>query len=385
MYRRLASLAIGAVLVFSSPAVAQHFTRLGDATGGEASWIKLVRQGNLLVTGVRDGAGRIKLIAWQPDQAGNLTRRGDVTGPEVRGGFDMIALGAASDGTYGRSIITAAVDTSGNLLLNRWFVSDDGQTVELRASGAAGEVSSLSLVPIRDNRPYFATAVRDGAGNLKLIEWGRVTTNDPTTGIVRREDVSAGAVTFLAAAGDAALPAGSFLQTGQVVTALRDSANRLRLIEWEFPPGPSNNIRRGATATAGEVLGVDVLWTGPNRYVTSVQDADGNLKLILWSLGPDGFTRLDDASAGQVFLPIDAIKVGSHVITGVQDGSGNLRLIAWAEGATSLTRRRDIGAGAIQSSSISMAPLGLARLAVAVIDAARNLKVIVYQFDQPPL
>jgi hypothetical protein len=128
--------------------------RKGTATAGEVSRVAVTGSPTSqagVVTAVRGGDGRLKLITWKVDNAkGTIERVADATGVAVS---DV----AVTSVTKGRSlssttvtpftgVVTASRDGSGNLRLDAWKVTPDLQILPAgnHVAGAADKVSVVT-------------------------------------------------------------------------------------------------------------------------------------------------------------------------------------------------------------------------------------------------
>jgi hypothetical protein len=234
---RMASLADGSVLLAVRAAnghlVVKHWTvtsdgkmkRLGDSAvqdqpTGAISDAALASYDGGFTTPVRDGSGRLKLIAWQVTATGGTKRLGD--SGQLAGAISPGAIGVAG---FGTDIVTAVETAAGNLRLITWSVSSSGSIQRRGDSGVqAGSVSLVSCAPVDNPEQTLVTAVRVNSGDLKLIVW---------------QVDSSGAVTRLADSGDQAggvslIAATPLLGPNRILTAVRTSSGNLRLITWSI-------------------------------------------------------------------------------------------------------------------------------------------------------
>lgn len=172
-----------------------------------------------VVTAVRDSGGNLKLIVWQVNPDGSITRRGDSGNQAGR----ALLIRAANSSGY---IVTSVHTTDGNLKLITWEPKLQGGRLNLvrvaDSGNQAGVIGDNSLI----QRPGGVTsAVQTQAGTLKLISW-RIS--------------SSGAITRLGDSGNQAGTAASINLTSSpstanapVVTSVRTAENRLKLISWD--------------------------------------------------------------------------------------------------------------------------------------------------------
>jgi hypothetical protein len=270
----------------------------------------------------------------------------------------------------GAFTLTALRNGSGNLELINW--STGGAAVK-RINDSGNQAGSIGEVAVTTVRNLAITAVRNGSNALELISWDDNSGQGP---IVRRADSGH-------QAGEASLIAVKALASATgVVTALRNGSGNLMLITWAVDI--NGNFKRLADAHAGEVSGVALSVLG-NIAVTAVRNGSGNLELITWAISPDGtsITRRTDSGnqAGSVsgIAMADATEANTpRVVTAVRNGSDNLELISWniAADGTTIRRLADIEAGTV--NWIDMARFGANRFVTAVKAGNGHLKLIAY-------
>jgi hypothetical protein len=298
-------------------------TRLGDSgdQAGSASSIDIAR-GNRYVVACRTQAGDLKLISWTLGPTGQLTRAGD-SGSQA-GTASVIRIVALTN----TSFVTACRDGDGDLKLISWRLNANGSLTRLNDTGnAAGSVSDISMVNLPGSR-RIVTSVRDGDGDLKLIVW-----DVSTTGAIARRGDSADL------AGDAMLIRSVVDVFGHVVTAVRDGGGNLKLITWNVSADGVVTRLKDSGSQAG-AIGDNSLLRLPDGVVSAVRTSAGTLKLIAWSIAADGtITRRSDsgAQAGTASLiqiaQADGIPDASGhsvtMVTPVRTAAGTLKLITW--------------------------------------------------------
>jgi hypothetical protein len=290
---------------------------------------------------------------------------------------------------HGVFSLSAVRTGAGDLKLIGW--STGGDTVSrLDDSGTqAGEVSEIAMTR---NLNITVTAVRTGSGTLKLISWDD---NVDLSPINRLKDSAnqAGKATQIAIQ-----PVGTGTEA-DLVTACRDGAGILKLISWNLQSGDGALTRLGDSQNkAGAISLVDMtgrLTVNRNIIVTAVRNASGDLLLISWRISPDGttFDRLDDSGtqAGEVSeIAIAGSEGGPRAVTAVRDGGGDLLLISWdiAQDGT-ITRLDDSANDAGQATNIAIDGGGAPgfgnpspnRYVTAVRTGSGNLRLIAWDVD----
>jgi hypothetical protein len=204
--------------------------RRGDS-GSQAGFVSEIaavkHRSQQVINAVRTQAGTLRLIAWQVNANGSVTRTGD----------SADQAGAASDISIARNpgtsqYVTAVRTGSGSLRLISWGVNAAGTAMTRRGDSGnqAGAASLIRVVAVRRDR--FVTAVRTASGSLRVI--GRRLNADGS--LTRLAQASAGAVSDIAAA---------LVSGGRVVTAVRTPAATSSSL-----PGASQTRASRASATA---------------------------------------------------------------------------------------------------------------------------------------
>ena len=241
--------------------------------------------------------------------------------------------------------------------------------------GAAGAVEGIAVAWIFSN--LLVSAVRTGAGNLKLILWSV----DSNGGITRISDSGnqAGEASFIAIA------------AGQrIVTAVRTGSNNLKLISWDLNL-INNQIQRAGDSDdlAGEASLIQILALTPTLFLTPCRSGSGRLLLISWRLNPDGsFTRLADSGtlageASEISLVLVRPRLETPVPTAlvattVRAGNGSAKVITWQvvipDG--SITRAGDSGNKIGEATQIASAIAPTGHLVVSCRNGSGKLELI---------
>lgn len=155
------------VEVWEASADAANLTRLSDSLG-EAGVIGEVRAISLgssqLVTAVSTQSGNVKLIVWDIDGQGQVSRSGDSAGQAG------IAQSIALTRPEPELVVSAVVTNEGDLKLIAWHIAEDGVVTRLGDSGQqADETAVIDVAALAPNR--LVAGVRTAAGRLKLIAW----------------------------------------------------------------------------------------------------------------------------------------------------------------------------------------------------------------------
>lgn len=143
-----------------------------------------------------------------------------------------------------------------------------------------------------------------------------------------------------------------FVRSRRVVSAVQDAEGNLKLIVWGM--GTNGAFTRRGDAVAGSASEIALAEPRPDLLVTACRDGDGNLRLISWLVTANGeLDRCFTATAGAVSRVAMASDRQGSVVTAVRDSEGDLKLIAWSVSSTGqFTRRGDASAGAVSRISI---------------------------------
>jgi hypothetical protein len=170
-----------------------------------------------VVTAARNNAGDLVLTTWEVTAGKQLIRRDDA----VAGPVSDLALATVRVAFNKELVVTAVRNGSGNFELIAWEITSTGQIVR-RGEAGGGAISDIAVAA--DGTAQLVSAIRDSGGDLKLIAYEVSATGQ----FVREGEAAAGAVNSVALTG-------SFASSGRkfAVPAMRDSAGDLRLISWQ--------------------------------------------------------------------------------------------------------------------------------------------------------
>ncbi|HEY3667573.1 MAG TPA: hypothetical protein VGL19_16320 [Polyangiaceae bacterium] len=304
---------------------AETIQRVADAHAGAVSEVATTVVHYHVITAVRNGAGRLEVISWSQD----LAREGHASSEEA----SQIAICPFLYEANPDFFATAHRDSKGNLKLEVWSLSSNG-TPMLSGNASAGAVSEVALAFVgyeAGPRYRFVSAVRNGSGELELIQWSA--SADGAT-LKRLGSVSAGAASQI-----------SIRTLGDLlITSLRNGAGNLELITWRAQA--NGNIVRLDTVMAGSVsavsstLSFDV--SGEQFVTTAVRNGSEDLELIDWKLQGNGtLQRVSQAYAGAVSLVRVSMAWSSKnpgivnpapdtvLLSAVRNASADLELISW--------------------------------------------------------
>jgi hypothetical protein len=158
---------------------ARTIRRLHDSEtlAGEARLIEATAtiDASTLLTAVRAGNGTLKLISWRLRPDGTFARLGD-SGDQAG---EVGAIAVAALGNQSRTVVTAVRAGNGRIKLIGWNVPAEGRIERFprdrEFEGAAvGEIAMVARRDVADEifpRPGVVTAARNGSGNLVVTLW----------------------------------------------------------------------------------------------------------------------------------------------------------------------------------------------------------------------
>ena len=236
--------------------------RKGDASAGAVSEISLCRWGiEHLATAVRDGSGGLTLIGWHVTASGEVSRQGTKTA----GAISQVSVSPIGP----HRVVTAVRNSLGNLQVIVWEASSDRNTIARLKSGYAGAISAIDAFSV--DVDLATTTVRNGSGNIQVIAW-RVTDDGS---ILRKEDAVGVAVSKVAS---------TRLSLELLATAVRSDIGNLRVFAWEISPNGNQVLLRDESVpgAAGGISEVATCRVDTGSIVTAVRNAGGQLQLIVW-------------------------------------------------------------------------------------------------------
>ncbi|RYZ44241.1 MAG: M23 family metallopeptidase [Myxococcaceae bacterium] len=305
-------------------------------------------------------------ITGDPAMEVAMTSSGDTVVTATRDVSGRLAMGSwrlAGDGTFtklhgatttdastyvsianpglGRDVVTAARDADGKLKLIAWRVSSGGSFTRQAEGGGDVVSSQMALASMPGGSLGVVSAVRDSAGRLKVSTWETSSTLDTFTRRGNGFGEDATHVSLAAVAnGRVVGDVGSSFKG--VVTAVRTPAGKLSVTAWEI--GSTGLVYKRGTYLAGDVADVAI----SSMSITNVRDLvvvsarlpTGVLRNISFDITTSGqLLRRDDEDAAGVLDVQAARVVGQHLVTSVRDSAGNLRVFTWDVDANSQVHR----------------------------------------------
>jgi hypothetical protein len=326
--------------------------------------------GNRIATAVRNAAGNLKVILWQVEYDGSVTRLGSEEGePMERTRLAIGSLQRSPETKVTRArFVTAIRNKTGKLKLTVWTTREDGSIVR-RGSRKTGEIEDAEFALTTFGVDLVVTAVHDSLGRLKLISW-RVNSDGTLS---RLKDFTGEKVDQISLATYDSFPT----DTGRLATAVTTQNGKLEISAWsldsddgEFHPLDTFNSRTGMKDVAAATL-------SHRRIATAAQDFQDQLVVQTWDFDASGHISLhSSAGAGEISTLDMTTQNAARVVTAVRDASGQLALITW-DAIDELVRLGIARTGAVDR--LSVVSLGSDWLGTPVRDAAGNMKVIAWR------
>lgn len=227
--------------------------------------------------------GNMELTVWDiRDDGSIISKRGSVTG----GPAQRIATAALSESR----VVTATRPLGGTMRLAIWDISDDGLTVAPLGQVDVGPVQEMALVRLADD--LFATAVTAGAGFLRVNLWKASDDGLTLTEVAENFVEVASAPSIQRLSGDSS--------GGRLAVSFRDSAERLKLIAWDYKKlGSVWGLQRGGNNTADRITTAALVArpTSTTQLLTAMRTLGGNLRVLRWTVSEDGTTVTPESSS----------------------------------------------------------------------------------------
>jgi hypothetical protein len=363
-------------LISSKASFGYQIVQGASSSAGEVSELSaaLVHSG-WVATAVRDGSHELKLIVWAVNSGGSkISRLGTGEGGKVSA-VSVCSLGL-------NMLATPVVSASGSLEVIAWRVNNLGKPQRLGEASKAGNITDVASAYITRN--HLVTASRLLNGDLRMDVW-----YIPANGAVSHI-TSANAGKVNAGIPNFATPGLAVCEVGNAsaATSVRDASGKLKTILWRYDASAKKLLRIGDAALSLSPVGpIDVCSPGRENAVAAYQNKQGNLALLGYRFPEDGLTILAEGSAeaGSIDATtseaVSVCRLGTELaVTGVRAGVGKLKLILWqvsplVEGIG----RLDDFTSQESYSRLSIVQTGIRQFVTATRDAGGDLKLIAWQ------
>jgi hypothetical protein len=266
---------------------------------------------------IRQPIGNLRLRSWDLVGLSTLSFQADADEGSLLA--KEVYLGEPVSGY----VLAAVRQEDDSLRMIAYYVAPSGALIR-RADYLAGKIGALDMATTTSGDHRSVTAVRDEDGNLKLIAWDIQVAVNGSVSIVRLGQASAGAVSAVAISRSKVF--------NGVFTAVRDGAGELKVIPWKLSSN-GQSFTRGVDASAGAIaadLDVAPLASG---VAVAVKNSQGNLEIKTWSANSNGDIgglkgSVAGGQASEITL-LTALHGGSNLTSVFRSHDGELYLAGW--------------------------------------------------------
>ena len=339
---------------------AGSLTPLYSSPAGAVSAVSIAQLQPLeVVTAVRNGSGDLEVIVWK-DEGTAIVQASSATA----GAIKEVAIAAVSS----NQVVTAVANSTGNLELILWKVDSSGKITKQYGTTYTLTVTRVSIVGLAVGA--FATATRNSSGDLDVEVW-----KAGASSFSLLAGSSGGAVSEVAiAALYYASPIGS-----QFVTAVRNGSGDLEVINWTVGP---TTLTRGGHATLGSIEHLSIVAIGTlathTVYATAVINGSGDLEYIEWSVLGNSVKELGSGTAGAA-SGVAVCQGFPWAITAIRNGSGDMSVEQWDDATKPFSEAGKYNT-ASPVSAIAVAPDAfIGSMITAARSSTGDLEVTVWQ------
>ena len=236
--------------------------------------------------------------------------------------------------------------------------------VQRMGDATAGAIAGISLTRLNEKRAASVQILP--SGKLQLQVWDVENRGRQLTprGVIEGESVEE--------------VAANELSSTRMVTAVRTSTDRLRVIIWDISTDGIPQ-RQSSNDLAG-VKQLSVVRMSDSRFATAVRQMDDSLRLTVWEVASDGssVSTLCEAMAGTATSISVAALSKSRLVTSLKTSQGYPKVIVWElleDPSATLDRRGEL-TGTDQILKATTVKSSGTRLITAVQTTANRLKVL---------
>jgi hypothetical protein len=321
---------------------ASPYLRRADATSGDnvTATSTLFLNGNRVITAtVRESTGTMRLSSWDLAGVSTLNFQADLEAGLAK----EVYLGEPAN-----DYVLAAVRQENDYLKMIAYQVLPSGTLLRRADYTAGRITALDMATTTIGDRRSVTAVRDEDGNLKLIAWDIQVAPNGTVSVARLGQASAGEISAVAISHSRVF--------NGVFTAVRDSANELKVIPWKLS-ADGMSFSRGTSASAGVIATDFDVAPLASGVAAAVKNSEGNMEIKTWSANSDGDIgslrgTIEAGEASEITL-LTSSHGGSNLTSVVRNAAGQLYLIGWKIDSNGSNLRRLGSSKAGAASKIS--------------------------------
>ncbi len=279
-------------------------TKLDTELAGTVKQISIAKvSSSRVLVALKLGSDQLKLILYRVDAKGNLTRLDDHLSNAIKG-VQFTRIDGGDD-----KFATALTGNDGRLKIIVWDVN--GDTI-VREGSATGPVVGKTRVVAAKNFRGIVTASRDAQQRLVLNTFTVSADGKTVTKVAERTGARIGDALSVTAT------------PGALVTAFKQVSGKMRIESYPLS-GAGNIGRLKGSEVAGTISEVKLLnpdLAGGN-VASVVRDGSGELRIIGWTLNPNGSDLRRDGSSGY----LDASNIDAATITKTYGGKSPRDLI----------------------------------------------------------
>ena len=254
-------------------------------SAGSISQVAAARIGRRRLVTATSASSSLKLIVWDVDAAGLITRRGDITVGAVSGPFVVTHGGLAQ-------VLVAYKDAGGGLTVKSYDVSGSGN-LTLEDTYEGGGITDVSI--IRTDPITFVTPVRLPTGTLRVIAF-RIYADGTIT---RLAHADGGNVTKIESVSYNPASLGDENLIGGVTVFARTDSGNMSVTSWKIDKGDGWAVNQADSDSAGAITDVAAAQMEIDLAASVVRTSTDQQKVIMWSTDYHGaITRKGDYSAG---------------------------------------------------------------------------------------
>jgi hypothetical protein len=251
----------------------------------------------------------------------------------LRGAVGDLALGTVTEDAYDGNVVTAVRDAHGHLRVQWWNINAGSGEI-YPVTDVPGVGDRVTQVAVSTNTYNVITAsVREDSGAVELVIWDRMRE--------RQGHHLSRPATKVSLYADPSH--GPDREDMRVFTVERYEAGQLRLISWSVSPD-GKKITALAKALGNSIRSAVVVASDRRKLVTVERSEGKHVVLTPWDVSIDGKTLTPGKSvtggpargiSGSWMLGGDDPQ---HVVTAVSDLDSNLRMTMWQLSDTGITQ-----------------------------------------------
>lgn len=223
---------------------------------------------NKIVTAHKSAKSRIRLISWRISGTGHLIRLKTYEGKR---GW-MPKLTRLNQSNFGDALVLAYSSGLSSIALSTFRLASNGEFTLIHEINVRKVASGIEL---SQHSNKLAVALRtDDTKRLKIVIWAMNSAGH----LIRKGSASAGAINDLSICKSKNLGRGDFI----ITTAVIDSNNKMKLINWKIG-NKGSSVSRLGSSTPIEMNLLKINIVGNNILSTAIIDSHNKLKIYNWT------------------------------------------------------------------------------------------------------